>query len=62
MAKWVHSRKGLIIGEVVEESEDTVDIKLENSVVGIANSWLPGEVICVMKKFLTPVEEDTETE
>ena len=60
MAKWVHLRKGLLIGEIVREHDDTIDIKLENKVVGASTTWLPGEAIRVSKHMLKSVDEGKE--
>lgn len=59
MPQWKHVRRGLIVGEVIWESDDGkwVKIKLENEIS--TSNWIfyPGDVIKCYKPFLTPLEE-----
>jgi hypothetical protein len=59
MPQWKHARKGLIIGEIIHETDDAkwVKIKLENTVRGLNYSYSPGDIIICYKPSLTPLEE-----
>lgn len=66
--KWMHSRKGLIEGELIkhDDGSDWAHIRLvgDQTIRGARGpqDWFDGDVLVARRPFLTEVTEDAGTE